>query len=143
MVKVRKAYCDYCKKEIEHPAKKPLKTSDQILWAIIILGTLGIGLIAFLIWQYGMKKKHFCPVCNSKLRFVQVEKEKLEQKEQKVLSPKEKVMEKAKSKGKSKKGKQKAQNKEEEKEKAYCPFCGNEIHKDTATCPYCQTAIKF
>jgi hypothetical protein len=142
MVKVTKAYCDYCKKEIETPVKKPLKTTEKIIWVIIILGTLGIGLIPFLIYHYGMKKKHFCPNCNTKLRFIQVETEQLKEEEQKVLTPKEKVMEKAKEKSKDK-GEKKERKEKGEDEKAYCPFCGNEISKDTATCPYCQTAIKF
>jgi len=142
MVKVTKAYCKYCKKEIETPVKKPLKTTEKIIWVIIILGTLGIGLIPFLIYHFGMKKKQFCPNCNSKLRIIHVEEKQLEQEEQKVLTPKEKVMEKAKSKSQNQREKKEGEKKGEE-DKAFCPFCGNEIGKDISTCPYCQTAIKF
>ncbi|MHA1273781.1 MAG: zinc ribbon domain-containing protein [Promethearchaeota archaeon] len=135
-------YCDYCKKEIENPRKRPLDSLEKTIWTIVIISTLGIALIALLIYKKFIQKPIYCPVCLSKLKVSKepfIKKEpKLESSESKAETPKEKVLEKVAEI----ENKEQIQVKKEEN-KIYCPFCGELIDKDVATCPYCQTVIKL
>lgn len=144
---VRYYYCPDCKKEIEpkERIKKPLESIEKVAWAIIIIGTVGIGLIPFLIYYIYFRSKRHCPTCYSKLAVSNQPFEKPKEEEVEARTPKEKILKKA---GKKIERKEKPQQKnkpkheEKEKDKIYCPYCGTEISKRTAKCPNCGTSIK-
>ncbi len=146
MGKIKFAYCDYCKKEISEPAKKPLNGMDKTVWTVIIIATLGIGLIGYLIHNKFARKKVFCPTCETKLKFSDEAFEKPKELEDKTA--KEKIVEKLeKKKAKKKPVKEKivseeGEEEEKEEEPFYCPFCGEKLEEDIVTCPYCGAAVK-
>jgi uncharacterized Zn finger protein (UPF0148 family) len=136
-------YCPICKKQInnEETVRKPMDTMQKIIWAIIIVGTLGVGLIVFLIYHYGVKEKIYCPVCNTKLTVSQEPFEK-EEKEEEPKTPREKVMKKAGKELPKKKKKAKEKKKSEEEKELFCPFCGTKLEAGTKVCPSCGTSIE-
>ena len=150
MVKVKYAYCAFCKKEIEEPTKKPLKPMQKTLWVIGSLATLGIGAIVFAIY-HNSKRSIYCPVCISPLTF---SKEPFDEpsKEIEPKTPKEKIYKKAgkevpdKKEKKPKIIKEKEEKTEQEElkdkeDQLFCPYCGNKIKKNIKTCPHCKTAL--
>jgi len=168
-VKVKFGYCDYCEKEIEKPAKKPLDELQKTLIAIIFISTLGVAIIitgvmimtlnptailtglitvamAIVIWLIYTKliRKHiYCPECSSKLQF---SKEAFTTQTIDIATepstPKEEVLAKIEEKKES--GEKPPEiTPEEEKEEQFCPFCGKSLSIDYVTCPYCQTPLKF
>ena len=145
MVKVKYAYCSFCKKEIEEPIKKPLKPMQKTLWAMGCLATLGIAAIIFLIYS-GSKKKIHCPNCISKLTFSKEAFDK-PSKDSKPKTPKEKIYKKAGKDIPSKKEEKISSKPENEKKKEleefqiFCPFCGNKIKKNIKECPHCKTVL--
>ena len=96
MVKVKFAFCKYCQKEVE-PAKKPLNSAQKTLWIIIIIGTLGFGIIAWLIYDKVSRKKNFCPKCSSKVDYSKEPFEKPKELAE-VLTAKQKVLKKVEKK---------------------------------------------
>ena len=140
MGKIKFSYCDYCEKEVE-PAKKKMDSLQKSVWVIAILATLGIGLIGLLIYNVYFRKKHYCPTCETKLKFSKTPFEKPTPLEE--LTTKERILAKTGKKKPAKKPAKRKPEKKEEEEKIYCPFCGEELSEKIATCPYCQTAIKF
>ena len=66
--KIRYAYCSVCKHEVEKSSRKPLDTMQKIMWVIIIVGTLGLGLIAYAIYLSN-RPKSYCPDCFTKLEY--------------------------------------------------------------------------
>ena len=169
-VKVKFGYCDYCEKEIEKPGKRPLDELQKTLIAIIFISTLGvaviitgvmimtlnptailtglitagIGVVVWAIYTKIVRKRVFCPRCQSKLKF---SKEAFDTTQTINIStepstPKEEVMAKIEEKKES--GEKPPDiTPEEEKEVQYCSFCGHELSLSYVTCPYCQTALKF
>ena len=96
MVKVKFAFCKYCQKEVE-PAKKPLNSAQKTLWIMIIIGTLGFGIIAWLIYSKVSRKKNYCPTCSSKVAYSKEPFEKPKELAE-VLTAKEKVIKKVEKK---------------------------------------------
>jgi len=146
MVKTKYAYCKFCEKQIHKPVRKPLDSYQKTKLKAIIIGTLGIGYIAYLIYNKFLKKKIYCPTCHSKLEFSAkpFEKPKLAE----TLTAKQKAMAKAEKKktGKApakKKVVKKKEEKEAEAEEFICPYCGNIMKEKLATCPDCQNLLKF
>ncbi len=155
--KIKYAYCEVCKKEVEQASRKPLKRSQKTTWIIVIIATLGIGFIVYLIYLAN-KTKTFCPDCFSKLKYSDKPFEKPKRKRE-AMTPKERVLEKVeeekgpeeevvkiepvKKKPAKKEPKKKKEEEEEEKEKNYCSFCGEELDAEYSTCPYCQAVLKF
>ncbi|TFG15709.1 MAG: hypothetical protein EU535_01240 [Promethearchaeota archaeon] len=146
MVKIKYAFCKYCDKEIHNPAKKPLDSMQKTIWIIISISTLGIGAIAYLIYNKYGRKKTYCPTCFSKLIYSSepFEKPKLVD----TLTAKQKVLAKVDKKKTVKKSQTKKVEKqktkeEKEEDKIYCPFCGEELEEKVATCPFCAAPIKF
>lgn len=158
--RIRYAYCELCKKEVEEPVKKPLTTIQKTIWVIATVATLGIAAIVFLFYTLYFRTKDYCPTCFNKLQY---SKEPFIKPEKKAApkTPKEKVLEKIKEreepeeiavvevtskekkkleKPKEKRTKKKEKEKEEER---ICPFCGEKLDEDYATCPFCRTALKF
>ncbi len=160
--KVKYAYCEVCKKEVEQSSRKPLSRMAKTVWIICTVATLGIVGIAYLIYL-AYRPKIFCSDCFSKLTYSDKPFEKPKKKRE-AMTPKERVLEKveeekgpeeevvkiepvekkpAKKKPAEKKPKKKKEEEEEEKEKNYCSFCGEELDEDYPTCPFCQAALKF
>lgn len=150
MVKIKYAFCKYCKKEIHKPIKKPLDSMQKTFLVIVCISTFGIGIIGFLIYDKYFRKKTYCPTCSSKLIYSSepFEKPKLTE----TLTAKQKVMAKVEKKktGRSpqkKKAEKKVETKEgkekKEEERLFCPFCGEELEEKLATCPFCSAPIKF
>jgi preprotein translocase subunit SecF len=99
MAKSQYRYCNTCKKGIENPIKKPIDSMEKSIWIIIILSTLGLGIIPFLIYQYGMKERNYCPECQSKLQISDKPFEEPKKAEKaKPKTPKEKVLAKVEEK---------------------------------------------
>ncbi len=136
MVKVKFAFCKYCQKEVE-PAKKPLDSAQKTVWLIIIIGTLGFGIIAWLIYSKVSRKKNYCPTCSSKVAYSKEPFEKPKELAE-VLTAKEKVIKKVEKK---KSEKRPTKKKPEEKKDVFCPFCGIKL-EDTLDalgfCPACK-----
>lgn len=144
---VKYYYCPVCKKEIEpeERIRKPLESIEKVIWAIIIIGSVGTGLIPFLIYYIYFRTQKHCPNCYSKLAISNQPFEKPEEEEIEPKTPREKVLKKAGKKIQRKKEPEKEKKpKEEEKEedKIFCPFCGTRLSRRTAKCPNCGTRIK-
>ncbi|MFX1260292.1 MAG: LITAF-like zinc ribbon domain-containing protein [Promethearchaeota archaeon] len=145
--KIRYTYCQHCRKEVD-PVKKSMDAMEKTIWIVIILATLGIAIIALIIWHKFGRKKNYCPTCESKL--IRSDKPFEKPKELKKLTKKEEVLEKVKKKKVKEaieietidKGEEKEEEEEEKEEKISCPYCGQTLSKKIVTCPYCKTAIK-
>jgi len=142
MVKIKFAYCEYCKKEVAEPEKKPLNSMQRTIWVIICLGTLGFGVIGFLLYNKFSRKKNFCPTCHSRLTYSQEPFEKPKELAE-VLTAKQKVLKKAGRKKAKKPAAKRKPKKEEEKKEIYCPYCGIELDEKLATCPGCKTILDW
>ena len=141
-------YCKTCKKEIDQPIRKPMKTFPKVIWVILIIGTLGIAALAFIIYYYN-RSKAYCPVCFSKLEVSTKPFEKEEEEEESIpKTPKEKILKKAGKKVPAKKRPEEEEvAKEVEKEslkpeETFCPYCGETIKPGIKRCPYCGSALK-
>lgn len=158
--KIKYAYCEVCKKEVEQASRKPLNRSQKTRWRISIVATLGIAVIVYLIYLAN-KTKAYCPDCFAKLKYSDEPFEKPKKKRE-AMTPKERVLDKVeeekgpeeepvkkeppKKKPEKKKPaekKPKKEKEEEKEEKNYCPFCGEELDEDYPTCPACSAALKF
>ena len=145
--KIRYAYCKVCKNEIEDPSRRPLTTTQKIVWIMAIVGTIGFGAIVYAFYLSG-RPKNFCPDCNSKLEYS--DKPFVKPKERKDMTPREKVFDKAgieeetekKKQQTKKKAKEKKKKEELEEKKIFCSFCGEKLEEDYPTCPFCQAALK-
>ena len=140
MGKLKFSYCDYCEKEVE-PAKKKLDVMQKTIWIIASICTLGFAIIGYLIYNASFRKKHYCPTCETKLKFSETPFEK--PKPLADMTTKERVLAKTGKKITVKEEPKEKIEEEIEEEKIYCPFCGEELSEKIATCPYCKTAIKF
>ena len=145
--KIRYAYCKVCKHEVEKSSRKPLTTSQKITWVIIIVATLGIGLIAYAIYLSN-RPKSYCPDCFTKLEYSDKPFEKPKKKKEK-MTPREKILDKAglleeteEEEVVEKKYEPKKEEKEKEKGKIFCEYCGAKLDQDYAICPFCQATLK-
>ena len=139
------AYCKICDKQVENPVRKPIETFQKVIWVILSIATVGVAAIIFAI-VYANRKKVHCPTCQTK---VQISREPhAKSKEEKLLTPREKVLKKA---GKAKEKKIKAEEdassetteeEESEKEQTFCPYCGEDIDAGISKCPYCHSSLK-
>ena len=142
MGKITFWYCDYCEKEVE-PSKKPMDSFQKTIWAMIVICSLGFGLIALFLYNKSRKKK-YCPTCETELKVSEEPFEKPIPLED--LTPKERVLVKSGKKVKAKKAEVVEEEEEEEVEekKIFCPFCGEELKGDDASresCPFCQANL--
>ena len=142
--KIRYAYCKVCKHEVEKSSRKSLDTSQKITWIIIAIATIGFGLIAYAIYLSN-RPKSYCPECFTKLEYSDKPFEKPKKKRE-VMTPREKILDKA---GLSEEveeevveEKTKKEEKEKKKGKNFCNYCGEKLDEDYATCPFCQATLK-
>jgi hypothetical protein len=136
----RYAYCNVCKKEVEHPVRKPLETFQKIVWVIVIIASVGILAIvyAFVVMN---KKKEYCATCRTKVSFSS-EPVKTKDKEEEPLTAKEKALKKASKVAEAKKKVADIKTEEEEEEETiFCEFCGEEISPNVKRCPYCHSVL--
>ena len=145
--KIRYAYCKVCKHEVETASRKPLDTTQKILWVIIIVGSLGIGVIPYLIYLSN-RPKTYCPDCFTKLEYSDTPFVKPEKKRE-TMTPKEKILDKAGLKEEPEveetvepKPQPRKKKKEGKKSKNFCEYCGEELDEDYVTCPFCQATLK-
>jgi uncharacterized paraquat-inducible protein A len=149
--KIKFAYCSVCKKEVEKSVRKPLDTMQKLLWAMVIIATLGIGVIAYGIYLSNRPKVH-CPTCFTKLEYSDKPFIKPKKKPE-DMTPKERILDKARLKEEEpeeieptkKKSEAKKKRKEEktEEKKLVCPYCGASLDEKYATCPFCQSPLKL
>ena len=141
MGKIKFSYCNVCEKEVE-PSKKSLDSMQKTVWAIIFVCTLGFGVILYLFYTNYVRKKIYCPKCDTKLVFSETPFERpktlaeMTTKEQIMAKTGKKIMKKEIPEEEEVEG-------EEDEEKIFCPFCGQQLKEKIATCPYCKTAIKY
>ena len=138
----RYKYCDVCKKEVEHPVRKPLETFQKIIWVIVSIATIGIGAIVFLFYNANRKKK-YCPTCFAEVR-VTSEPVVEEEVDTTPLTPKEKILKKAGVEKETAPTSQPEKIKEPKKAKdaTFCPYCGEDIDEGIEKCPYCHSKLK-
>jgi ribosomal protein L37AE/L43A len=141
-------YCKKCKKEVENPIRKPMKTFHKVIWIIVIIASVGIAALVFAIYYYN-RKKVYCPVCFSKLEVSSKPFEKEGEEEETVpKTPKEKILKKTGKEIPAKKQLKEEEVEEiEEKERikpeqTFCPYCGEDIKLGTKRCPYCGSSLK-
>ena len=141
-------YCKKCKKEVETPIRKPMKTFHKVIWVIIIIATVGIAALVFAIYYYN-RKKVYCPVCYLKLESSSKPFEKKGEEEDTIpKTPKEKILKKAGMKIDTKKRPKEERVEEIEgedrikPEHTFCPYCGEDIKPGTKKCPYCGSTLK-
>lgn len=146
--KIRYKFCKVCKHEVEKSSKKPLNTSQKIMWVIISVTTLGLGLIAYAIYSSNLPKS-YCPDCFTKLEYSDKPFEKPKKKRE-TMTPREKILDKAglreeteeEEEEAEEKPKPKKKEKEKKKGKIFCEYCGEKLDEDYATCPFCQATLK-
>ena len=123
--KWRFAYCSNCEKEIDNPKRKLFDSMYYNVWILVIIASLGLGIIAFLVYHYVIIKKNLCPNCQNQLKFYSSRDE--------IPEPKAEIT-------------RILQTIEQEKQlrnnKVNCPFCQEEIRNQEIICPKCGASLK-
>ncbi len=160
-------YCKVCDEEIDKSkvAREQLKSSEKLVWGIIIVALIGIGLIPllinfvwgvilgplmgivpFLLYYFITKRKQYCPECGAKL---EVSEEPFVEEEIEPRTAREKVLKRAGKKITKKKEPEtkkevikKKKEKKELPEEIFCPYCGSKIKSNVKKCPNCGTKIE-
>jgi hypothetical protein len=140
--KIEYKYCKVCNREVEEPSRKPLTTSQKILWGIACVGTLGIAYIGYVLY-YSNKPKNYCPECHTKIVKSDQPFEKPKKKPEE-MTPKERILDKAGiGEEEAEEEPAKPREKKLEEDKIFCPFCGEELEEKVPTCTYCQAVIEW
>ncbi len=129
------AYCPNCRTRIKNPKRKKLTSYNYQILIIASIATLGVGLVAFILYRLIFQKKKYCPECQSIVEFYKSPEEFPKKVAVKNLLERleiERVKEKSKDEIK----------KEEDKvllEDTYiiCSFCGEKIEAGLDVCPFC------
>jgi hypothetical protein len=148
--KIKFAYCNVCKQEVETSKRKPLTTMQKLAWLMIGIGTVGIGAIVYGIYLSN-RPKVYCPTCFTKLEYSDKPFIKPKKKRE-DMTPKERVLDKAglleeepeEEEVPTKKQEPKKRKKDKGKEdiKSVCPYCGETLDGKYTTCPFCQSPLK-
>ena len=147
---IKSGYCNTCKKEITNPSRKPMEPMEKTIWTIIIVATLGFAAIVLLIYQYGVKKKEYCPTCGLKLGAKKIEVEPPKKEPEKPVKPTTPRPLKEKSPKKVIAPKQQKETEfeevSEEKKKIFCDYCGVDLSEyeegELVVCPNCGSSFK-
>ena len=140
------AFCKICEKEVENPVRKPMKTSQKVIWVMVSIATVGVAAIIFAI-VYANRKKVHCPTCRSKVQFSREPHAKSKE-EKEPMTQRERILKKA---GKAKEEKTKSEeessseimeDEKAEKDQTFCPYCGEDIDEGISKCPYCHSSLK-
>ena len=126
--KFKHAYCDNCEKEVI-PKRKAMDGMYINVWILIIISSLGFGIIPFLIYRYIYLKKNLCPTCNSQVEFYDSPEE--------IPEPKSQIIRILKDIDDEKK---KRENNDENL--IFCPFCQKEIDTQENVCPNCGSSFE-
>ncbi|KKN02986.1 hypothetical protein LCGC14_1112160 [marine sediment metagenome] len=119
------AYCDNCEKEVK-PKRKPIDGMYINVWILLIISSLGFGIIPFLIYRYLYLKKNLCSICNSQVEFYALLDE--------IPEPKSQIIRILKTIEDEKKIK--------EEDSIFCPFCQKGINTHLEVCPNCGSSLK-
>ena len=122
------AYCDNCEKEV-NPKRKPIEGMYVNVWILIIISSLGFGIIPFLIYRYFILKKNLCSICNSQVEFFASLDELPEPKSQII-----RILKTIEEEKESKEAK--------ETDSKFCPYCQKGINIHLDICPYCGSSLK-
>lgn len=121
----RFAYCNNCEKEINKPKRKSFDSMYYNIWILVIISSLGFGIIAFLIYHYVIIRKNLCPYCQNQLDFYKSRED--------IPEPKAEIN-------------RILQTIEQEKQLrnniANCPFCQEIISSRDSICPKCGASLK-
>jgi hypothetical protein len=139
------AYCEVCKKDVEHPIRKPLRTFHKVIWVMLIIASLGILGIVYILYRAN-KPKTYCPLCLSRVKFSTKPFEKEANEEEEARTPKERILKKAgkelPSRNKKNEKEHPIQEQKVKEQETFCPYCGEDIEPGIKICPYCHTALK-
>ncbi|TXT67313.1 MAG: hypothetical protein BAJALOKI1v1_120005 [Promethearchaeota archaeon] len=134
--KKKYAYCITCRRHVKKPKRKKLTSYHYQILVIATIATLGIGLLAFILYRLCFQKKKYCPECRQIVKFYRTKEEfptkvavkhleerlELEKmKEQRVVIVQE-------------------QDEDEfliEPNYVKCSYCGENIEEDIDVCPFC------
>ncbi|MFW9988515.1 MAG: hypothetical protein ACFFC3_07655 [Candidatus Odinarchaeota archaeon] len=121
----RFAYCNNCEKEIDKPKRKSFDSMYYNIWILVIISSLGFGIIVFLVYHFVIIKKDLCPYCQNRLDFYNSQEEIPEPKAEiaRILHTIE-------------------QEKHLTPNKTNCPFCQEEIKSQELICPKCGSSLK-
>ncbi|MFX1315091.1 MAG: zinc ribbon domain-containing protein [Promethearchaeota archaeon] len=130
VIKKPYAYCSQCEKEISKPKRKSMDKMYYTVWILGIIASLGLAAIGLLIYQFVIKKKIYCPHCESKLTFYRSREESPDSKVQI-----ERILKTIEVEKKEK------ENREREEDYIFCPYCQKEITKKAEFCPNCGSNL--
>lgn len=130
------AYCPECEREILNPKRKAMDKMYYTVWVLIIIASIGFAVIPLLIYQFIVKKKIFCPYCNSELILYNFPEESPEPKTQI-----ERILKTIEMEKKEKEDHEPQEQHEPDEEYTFCPFCQKELTKQTKICPNCGTHL--
>ncbi len=122
------AYCDNCEKGVK-PKRKPIEGMYVNVWILIIISSLGLGIIPFLFYRYYILKKNLCSVCNSQVEFFASLDELPEPKSQII-----RILKVIEDEKKSREAK--------EEISTFCPYCKKNIEIHLEICPNCGSSLK-
>lgn len=132
MPKKKYAYCKNCGKLVKKPKRKSLTSFHYQLLIISTFATLGIGLLAFIIYRLIFQKKIYCPRCGEKVEFYASEDD--YPKKIPVINLMERLEKEKKKKNVGEKEQHTSDGKKEYKK---CVNCGQEIDEKAEICPFC------
>jgi hypothetical protein len=124
------SYCTTCEKEIPKPSRKSMDSMYYTVWVLVIIASIGFALIPLLIYQFIIKKKIYCPTCDSKLVFYSTPEESPAPKTQI-----ERIIQTIETETKE------TEEDELDEEYTFCPFCQKEITKQAEFCPNCGVSL--
>jgi uncharacterized paraquat-inducible protein A len=125
------AYCNHCKKEILKPKRKSLDSMHYTLVLLLIITSLGFAIIPLLIYNFYIRKKIYCPYCDSELKFYSSPDESPDAKKQIVRVLKQIEREK-----------EERVLVDQNDQQFFCPYCQKEISENEDFCPNCGVNLK-
>jgi RNA polymerase-binding transcription factor DksA len=131
MEKKKFAYCNQCEKEISNPKRKPLDSMHYTIALLLVISSLGFAIIPLLVYYFYIRKKIYCPNCESILEFYSSPDKSPDPKKQINRVLKQIEVEKQE---------RELVNKIEPQ--FFCPYCQKEISENADSCPNCGVNLK-
>ena len=125
--KFKHAYCDNCEKEVI-PKRKVMDGMYINVWILIIISSLGFGIIPFIIYRYIYLKKNLCRNCNSQVEFYDSPEE--------IPEPKSQIIRILIEIDEEKKTRE-----NDDAKSIFCPFCQKEMKTHVNICPNCGASL--
>jgi len=126
-------YCPNCRKKIKNPKRKKLTSYNYQILIIASIATLGIGLLAFILYRLIFQKKKYCPECRGVVEFYKSPED----------FPKKVAVKHLLERLEIEKAKENSEKENEEEEffiedkYITCSFCGERIEAGLDVCPFC------